>query len=268
MGEISGKLPLIFDYLGQMERARLKALKSIQKALIYPIVVLIVAIVVLLFILMVIVPTFELLYQSGGVELPKVTQKVLALSQFLLSRSGMWLLFYLLLLLGGLRFFYRRESGFRYRLDGYVLRMPLIGPILLASFNARFSQVVGMMLGAGIPLVKSIELYSAGLNNQYIQKQLRALIEALKRGDSLYNVAKSSQLFTAVALTLISVGEMSGTLVTVLERSGQYHTDIVMQRVEAFIALIDPLSLLLIGGVVGVILIALYLPLFTLGMAI
>lgn len=268
VGEVSGKLPAIFDYLGEIERQRLSALKAAQKALIYPIMVLLVAIGVLLFILMAVVPTFEALYQSGGVELPGITQKVLALSDYLLSSSGLWLLAYLLLFLWFVRALFRRQGRFRYWCDQKVLQLPLIGSLCYFSFNAGFSQIVSVMLRAGIPLVKSIELYEEGVQNLFIRQQLISLRQSLVRGDSFYQVAQQSGIFTDVALTLISVGEVSGTLVAVLERSGAYHADSVAQSIDAFIALIDPLSLLLIGGIVGVVLVALYLPMFNMGMTI
>lgn len=268
VGETTGKLPVMFHYLGEIERQRLMALKSIQKALIYPIMVIVVAMGVVLFILIAVVPTFEMLYQSGGVELPVMTQKVLALSQYLLSRKGLWLLFYLVVLCWYFRVLLRREGAFRYWFDQKILGMPLIGSIFYASFNASFSQIVGVMIGSGITLVRSIELYEAGVQNRYIRQKLEELRLSLVRGDSFYTVAKKSGIFTDVTLALISVGEVSGTLVMVLERSGQYHADRVGQRVESFIALIDPLSLVLIGGMVGVILVALYLPMFNMGMAI
>lgn len=268
VGEVSGKLPAMFHYLGKIERDRLLALKAIRKALIYPVMVVLVALGVLLFILIAVVPTFEMLYESGGVELPIVTQKVLSVSAFLLSTKGVWLLGYLLLASLVVRRFFRRRGKFREWIDRLLLKVPLIGRLLLANFNAGFSQVVSVMISSGIPLVRSVQLYQGGVANLSIKQKLMVMESSLQRGDSFSETAKESGVFTDVALTLISVGEMSGSLVLVLERSGEYHAEIVSQRVDAFIALIDPLSLVLIGGVVGVILVALYLPMFNMGMAI
>lgn len=268
VGEVSGKLPEMFSYLGAIERDRLSALKSIRKALMYPMIVIVVAIGVLLFILIAVVPTFEMLYQSSGVELPIITQRVLAFSRFLLSERGGWALMYLILFIVLMRIVLRRSDHLRNQIDRKILKVPMVGELLLTSFNAGFSQVVGVMLASGIPLVKAIQLYEMGVVNTHIKRQLVSLRAALERGDSFYSVAKTQNIFSDVALTLISVGEVSGKLVAVLNRSGSYHADIVTQKVDAFIALIDPLSLLFIGGIVGVILVALYLPMFSMGMAI
>lgn len=268
VGEVSGKLPVIFEYLGEIERNRLEALKSIRKALIYPAMVIVVALGVLVFILTTVVPTFEALYQSGGVELPVITQKVLALSKFLLSRDSMLWGIYVAVGCWVCREVFRRWGKVRIWVDQKLLRLPFVGSLFIASFNASFTQIVGVMIGAGIPLVKGIYLYEEGVLNLYIKQRLQLLRLSLERGDSFYESAQKSEIFSNVTLTFISVGEVSGSLVLVLERAGKYHADIVKQRVEAFIALVDPLSLVLIGGIVGIILVALYLPMFNMGMAI
>lgn len=268
VGEVSGKLPAMFSYLGAIERERLSARKSIRKAMMYPLIVVVVAVGVLLFILIAVVPTFEMLYQSGGVELPVITQRVLGVSRFLLSEQGVWLVVYIVFFFLLIRWLFRRSQRIRYWVDRRLLKVPLVGSLFLTSFNASFAQVVSVMLASGIPLVRSIELYEKGVTNSYIKARLSDLRLRLERGDSFYRVAQKQSVFSDVSLTLISVGEVSGRLVEVLERSGTYHADIVTQKVDAFIALIDPLSLLFIGGIVGVILVALYLPMFNMGMAI
>lgn len=267
VGEAAGRLPEIFDYLASIERRRLVTLKAIQKALIYPLMVIVVAIAVLVFILVAVVPTFEGLYQSSGVELPEITQKIINLSHFLLSH-GSWVLFYTILLLWIIRKMLQREGFLRKKLDYLIIKSPLVGRLLLANFNAGFSQIISVMIDSGIPLIKSLQLYEGGVSNLYLRKQLRLLRSSLEQGQSFYIAAQDRPIFTDVTLTLISVGEVSGTLIKVLERSGEYHADQVEERVDAFVALIDPLSLLFIGLIVGVILIALYLPMFNMGMVI
>lgn len=267
VGEAAGRLPEIFDYLASIERRRLVALKAIRKALIYPLMVIVVAIAVLVFILVAVVPTFEGLYQSSGVELPEITQKIINLSHFLLSH-GSWVLFYTILLLWIIRKMLQGEGLLRKKLDYLIIKSPLVGRLLLANFNAGFSQIISVMNDSGIPLIKSLQLYEGGVSNLYLRKQLRLLRSSLEQGQSFYIAAQDRPIFTDVTLTLISVGEVSGTLIKVLERSGEYHADQVEERVDAFVALIDPLSLLFIGLIVGVILIALYQPMFNMGMVI
>lgn len=267
VGEAAGRLPEIFDYLASIERRRLVTLKAIRKALIYPLMVIVVAIAVLVFILVAVVPTFEGLYQSSGVELPEITQKIINLSHFLLSH-GSWVLFYTILLLWIIRKMLQGEGLLRKKLDYLIIKSPLVGRLLLANFNAGFSQIISVMNDSGIPLIKSLQLYEGGVSNLYLRKQLRLLRSSLEQGQSFYIAAQDRPIFTDVTLTLISVGEVSGTLIKVLERSGEYHADQVEERVDAFVALIDPLSLLFIGLIVGVILIALYQPMFNMGMVI
>lgn len=268
IGEVSGKLSEMFNYLAKIEKKRLEAAAKIQKALIYPFMVLLVAVAVLLFILIAVVPTFEMLYQSSGAELPPVTQKVIDISHFLLSSRGRNLLF---ILLGGILFIrrlYRRRGRFRYFIDRIFLKIPMLSAIFLASFNASFAEVLSVLIRSGVPLVKGIELYGRGVENTFIFERLTLMSEDLKKGGSFQRSAQDSQIFSNVSLTLISVGEVSGSLGRVLERSGEYHSEVVDKKVDTLISLLDPLSMLVIGLLVGVILIALYLPMFSMGSAI
>ena len=268
VGEVSGKLPETFAYLAIIERRRLDALRSIRKAVMYPLMVLGVSLAVLFFILIAVVPTFESLYASSGTPLPLMTRRVIAFSSFLLSRQGA--VSFVCAIFGGLflRYCYRRKGRLRRSVDRRMMRIPVLGVIFQCDFNAGFSQVIGMMLGAGVPLIRAISYYRAGLSNLYLQSQLEEMESALKQGRSFHEVALESHVFTDVSLAMIAVGEASGTLVPVFKSAANYHEERMKTRVEGLIALIDPISLILIGAGVGVILVALYLPLFSIGTAL
>ena len=268
VGEISGKLPETFAYLAIIERRRLDALRSIRKAVTYPLMVLGVSFAVLFFILIAVVPTFESLYASSGTPLPLMTRRVIAFSDFLLSQQGAMSFVGGIFVILFLRYCYRRKGRFRQRIDRQMLKLPIFGVIFQCDFNAGFSQVIGMMLGAGVPLIRAIAYYRAGLSNLYLQSQLSTMEMALKQGRSFHEVAQAANIFTDVALAMIAVGEVSGTLVPVFDSSANYHAERTKARVEGLIALIDPVSLVFIGAGVGVILVALYLPLFSIGTAL
>lgn len=268
IGEESGKLPVVFNYLAELEARRQAARKSIRKAMLYPMMVLIVAFAVLAFVMIVVVPTFEVLYRSGGMELPAMTQKVMAISHFVSGQQGFYLISGLLAVFLFLRSVYRKSWSIGFRVDRMLLKMPFAGVIVRHDFNARYCDIIAMMLSAGVPLVEALLYFEKSVTNRYLQIVLQRMYQSLMRGESLYIVSKASGVFTEVALTLISVGEMSGKLESTLEKSAQYHRELVERRISTLIALIDPLSLVLIGGLVGVILIALYLPMFSMGRAI
>lgn len=268
IGEESGQLPQMLIYLAQMEEARQAARQSIQKAIIYPLMVLIVAVSIVIFIMIAVVPTFESLYSSSRMELPILTQKVMAVSAFIASRQGIYFGVSVLVSIFLLKSMYRRSVTIRYSFDRFMLNTPLFGDILRHDFNAKTSDILAIMLKSGVPLVKSLTLYEASVVNSDLRNRLQGMRMALTQGQSLFHTAQSSGAFTEVFLTLVSVGEMSGGLESVLEKSGHYHRDLVERRVTLLISLIDPLSLVFIGGIVGVILIALYLPMFSMGMTL
>ena len=268
VGEQSGQLPAIFRYLESLERAENERTAMIRKALRYPIMVFIVALLVLLFILTTIVPTFESIYRSGGGELPLLTQKVIGFSHFLFSPALLYMMTLILIFLWGIIRLYRRKGRFRYRLDRIILQLPLFGTILQEGFMVRCAIVLNLMLQSGVTLVNAMVLFSESVENLSQRERLEGMIDSLSAGCSFHLSAKESGLFSDVALTMISIGEMSGELERVMKRIANYHNTRLTGRIEGLISLIDPLSLLFIGVIVGVILVALYLPLFNLGLAV
>lgn len=140
--------------------------------------------------------------------------------------------------------------------------------ILQESFIVRCATVLNLMLQSGVTLVNALKIFGESVGNHYQKEKLEEMIAALSAGQSFHLSATDSGLMSEVALTMISIGEMSGELTSVMKRIADYHNARLKGRIEGLIALIDPLSLLFIGALVGVILIALYLPLFNLGSAL
>ena len=268
VGESAGKLPMLLSHIVAIEKERQSMVRSIKKALLYPLMIFVVAILVLLFILIAVVPTFESLYASSGTELPLLTQNIMALSQWVLSDAGLlaFLLFFIVLSL--LIRMYQKSALFRYQMDGVSLKLPFLRSILMESFNARFGMIMAIMIASGVPVIKGLALFNAGVNNRYLQKQVSLLSQQISAGKSLSIAGENIAIFTDVMLTLMAVGEMSGKLAQSLTKAGEYHQIIVETRITRFIALLDPIALLLVGTIVGIILIALYLPLFSMGAAI
>ncbi len=268
VGESAGKLPLLLSHIVTLEKTRQAMLRSIKKALLYPLMIFVVAILVLFFILIAVVPTFESLYASSGAELPLLTQKIMLLSQWMLSDSGilMLLLFFMVVML--FIKLYQKSTIVRYRIDFICLKLPFVRSVLLESFNARFGTVMAIMIASGVPMVKGLALLNAGIENRYLYKELSLLTQKINAGESLSVSGQNQSLFTDVMLTLIAVGEMSGRLSQSLTQAGEYHQLAVETRISRFITLLDPIALLFVGTIVGVILIALYLPLFSMGAAI
>ncbi len=268
VGESTGKLPLLLSHIVTIEKGRQEMLRSVKKAITYPLMILIVAILVLLFILIAVVPTFESLYDSSGAELPLLTQKIIMLSQWVLSSSGLMLLLLLFVISSLLIRFYRKSTFFRYQVDKLCLKLPLLRSISITSFNAQFGLVMAIMIQSGIPVIKGLTLFKAGISNHYLSYQIERLSQYINAGKPLSISGEELGVFSDVMLALIAVGEVSGQLAKSLQQAGGYHQIIVESHLNRFIALLDPIALLLVGTIVGVILIALYLPLFSMGVAI
>ncbi|GGZ89985.1 type II secretion system protein F [Ignatzschineria ureiclastica] len=268
VGESAGKLPMLLSHIVTIEKERQGMICSIRKALLYPLMIFVVAIGVLLFILIAVVPTFESFYASSGTELPLLTQHIMSLSQWVLSDVGFRGLLIIFILISLLLKVYQKSGLIRYQVDRLSLKVPFLRPILMASFNARFGTVMAIMITSGVPMMKGLALFNAGIDNRYLQQQVSLLSQQISAGKSLSISGENIPIFTDVMLTLIAVGEMSGQLAQSLTKAGEYHQVIVETRITRFIALLDPIALLFVGIIVGIILIALYLPLFSMGMAI
>lgn len=268
IGEGSGKLPMLLSHIVTIEKERQAILRSIRKALFYPLMIFVVAIIVLLFILIAVVPTFESLYASSETELPLLTQHIMSLSQWVLSDVGFRWFLVIFILISLLSKVYQKSRLIRYQMDRLSLKVPFIRTILMASFNARFGTVMAIMIASGVPMMKGLALFNSGVENRYLQQQVSLLSQQISAGKSLSISGENIPIFTDVMLTLIAVGEMSGQLAQSLTKAGEYHQVIVETRITRFIALLDPIALLFVGMIVGIILIGLYLPLFSMGMAI
>lgn len=268
VGEQSGQLPAVFHYLESLERTERERGMMIRKALRYPLTVFIVALGVLLFILTAIVPTFESIYRASGEPLPLLTQKVIDFSHFLFSPQLFYGITLLLILFWGIVRLYHAQGRFRYAFDRMVLEIPFLGSILQEGLIVRCAVVLHLMLQSGVTLVNAMKLFANSVENCYQKERLEAMIVDLSAGNSLHQSAMKSGLMSDVALTMISIGEVSGELEIIMRRIADYHSARLKGRIEGLIALIDPLSMLLIGTLVGVILIALYLPLFNIGAAL
>ncbi len=268
VGEASGRLPEIFEYIAILEKEAALSRKGIRKAVSYPLMVISVAIFVLGFILLSVVPMFDALYQASGTELPKITQTILSISNSIVSfNSGLYLLLCMLFLFWSYRK-YRKKSKFRSLIDRFLLKIPYVGFMLRLNFTRHLSMAVSMMLQSGITLVSALELFKKSIKNSEFQKEITEIRARLLKGDDFYRVVQEIPKALPLFKTMTAVGVTSGDLVGSLKFVGHYYGNIFNQKIEFYIALLEPISILLVGVIVGVILIALYLPLFNLGMAL
>ena len=265
-GEQAGALETLLERVA-LHLEKTQQLKArIKKAMTYPVAVLVVAGVVSTLLLVHVVPQFQTLFAGSGSKLPGFTQVVIALSEFL--RNAWWLLALGLgTAVAGLRRAYRVSPGFRHRLQAGLLKAPLAGTLLKKSAVARYARTLSTTFSAGVPLVQALDSVACAVGNGPFRQAIERLRDDVSTGIQLNQSMTTSGLFPAMAIQMTVIGEESGTLDRMLEKVANHYEADVDTLVDHLTSLMEPLIMVILGGIVGALVIAMYLPVFQLGSA-
>jgi type IV pilus assembly protein PilC len=261
-GEVAGILDTIMTRLAnQMEKAA-KLRRKIRSAFTYPIAVSGIAVIVVILMLYKVIPTFEAMFADmGGGALPAPTQFVITLSEFVQS--------YFVLIIGGLigavalLMFILRYEPTRAVFDRLLLKAPLFGPLVRKTAVARFTRTLGTMVSSGVPIVDSLEIVANTSGNMTIQKSIMYVRERISEGQNMVDPLMETGVFPSMVVQMIGVGESTGALDTMLTKIADFYEDEVDVAVDNLTSLMEPIMMVFLGGVVGGMLIAMYLPIFT-----
>ncbi|MEW5820713.1 MAG: type II secretion system F family protein [Cyanobacteriota bacterium] len=258
-GEVSGELEKICHRLNMLLEAIQRLNSKLVAALTYPIIVVVAIVGVVTVLVVFVVPVFKGMYDGAGQELPLPTIFVLAVSDFVISY---W---WLIILVSGAIFlwfnWFRKGVG-KPLVDEYALRIPLIGPVVRAVYVSRFVRTLGTVFGAGVSITESLATAAGTVDNYVLQNSFAKASESLRAGGSLSKPLEKSGAFPLMVVRMIAVGEETGNLETMLEKSANFLDIEVDNAVEAMTTMIEPILTVVMGGVVLVIALALYLPLF------
>ncbi len=265
-GETTGELDVMLRRWAFSAEKVLALRRKVRNAMIYPVAVLIIAILIFIFLLVKVVPTFAKIFRESGVELPALTQFVLALSDVVKHRIGVVLLSVVIFFVA-FRFALRFE-GFRYAWDKVKLNLPIFGTLIKKSVVARFSRTLSAMLRSGINIIDGLDAVARTAGNKVVERSLLEARDAIARGEMLSEALKDNPAFPPMVIEMISAGEKTGGLDEMLEKVAEFYEEEVDAAVEAMTTMIEPIMLIIIGGMIGTIVIALYLPIFKLGSTI
>jgi type IV pilus assembly protein PilC len=261
-GEAGGILDDILQRLATfIEKA--EALKrKIQGAMVYPAVVMTVAMMATAFMLIFIIPTFARMFTGFGADLPLPTKIVMGLSSFL--RSFWWVM---LLGIGAITFgtqrYYQTERG-HLEIDRLLLKVPVIGDVIRKGAVARFTRTLGTLISSGVPILTGLEITARTSGNRVIQEAIMAARASIREGETIAAPLRASTVFPPMVVQMISVGEETGALDDMLTRIADFYDDEVDTAVDALTSLIEPIMIVFMGGVVGGMVVAMYLPMFKL----
>lgn len=263
IGEVTGQLDRVLTRLARYEARSLLRRKHLFAALAYPMVLVGLAATVWLGLMIWLVPLFGQLFAELGGTLPWLTQTVLQGSLVVRMYGGWGGLLALLACVGGW-IGYRTPRG-RLRGDRLLLRLPLLGDLLRKSAASHFAETLGMLLKSGVPILDGLRLTAAHMGNAVMAQAIRAIRVEVSHGASLADLIARSGVFPPLVAPMIAVGERTGSLDAMLEQVATLYDQETTHAIGLLTALVEPVAILVIGASVGVLVVAMYLPIFTMG---
>lgn len=263
-GEASGSLDQIFDRLA-IYKEKAEALKSkIKKAMFYPVAVIIVASIVTSILLMFVVPQFAEIFKGFGAELPAFTQFVLGISELMqeywwMGLAGVIAAFFLV------KRAYASNLKFRTWADGRLIKLPVIGSILNKAAVARYARTLSTTFAAGVPLIEALESAAGASGNEVYKNAILFIREEVSSGNQMYLAMKQTGQFPEMVISMVSIGEETGALDSMLAKVANIYEQEVDDAVDGLTALLEPLIMAVLGVVIGGLIIAMYLPIFQMG---
>jgi len=260
-GEIGGILDTILNRLAvYLEKADALA-RKVKGAMVYPTTVLVVAVLVVVLMLVKIIPTFEKMFADFGGQLPGPTQVVIDISHWMQD----WLVFFIVGITAVIVAYLqarKRSPRFRRQTDAFYLKTPVFGSLLRKVAVARFSRTLGTMIASGVPILDALDIVARTAGNMVIEEALNDVRAAISEGKTIAEPLMESEVFPGMVTQMIAVGEETGAMENMLNKIADFYDDEVDAAVEALTAMLEPAMMVVLGGTVGGLLVAMYLPIF------
>ncbi len=261
-GEAGGILDTILNRLAVYIEKSLTLKSKIKSAMFYPMTIVSVALVVVIFLLLYVIPTFQGLFANFGATLPLPTVIVLELSNIVRQ--------YLLYMIGGLvgliigiRAYYRTAGG-RRRIDGLMLQLPIVGPLIRKVAVAKFTRTLGTLVSSGVAILEGLDITARTAGNTVVEEAVQKARSAIAQGKTIAEPLQESKVFPPMVVQMIAIGEQTGALDRMLNKVADFYEEEVDIAVGTLTSLLEPLMVIFLGVVVGGVVIAMYLPIFKL----
>ena len=260
-GEIGGILDTILNRLAQYLEKADKLARKVKGAMVYPVTVLVVAIGVIVMMLVKIIPTFEKMFSDFGGTLPGPTQIVVNISHFMQEWIGPSMVVVVLTVIAFTQA-RKRSLAFRRKVDAVMLKAPIFGPLLKKVAVARFTRTLGTMIASGVPILDGLDIVAKTAGNVVVEEALYDVKAAISEGRTIAEPLAESGVFPGMVVQMIAVGEETGAMEAMLSKIADFYDDEVDDAVDALTAMLEPAMMVGLGGTVGGMLIAMYLPIF------
>ncbi len=264
VGEESGTLgPMLGRIATYMEKAE-AIRRKIKSALMYPVIVLIIGMIIVAGLLIYIIPQFQQLFESNNAELPALTSAVIGVSELLQKH---WLIVLIGLFLFVLLFSssYKKSISFRHLVDKLLLKIPAFGPLIRKGVLVRITRTIAIMFRAGIPMVETLGIVAPASGNEVFSRALSQVQNDIATGQPLESSLRQTKQFPSMVLQMVRTGEETGEMDTMLDKVAEFYEDEVDNTIAGISALVEPIMVVILGGLIGVVVVAMYLPIFNLG---
>ena len=262
-GEAGGILDTILGRLANYIEKALALKKKVKTAMVYPGAIITVAVTVVAFLMVFVIPTFASMFAGGGAELPGPTALVMDISNFFTNQwyyvIGGPILFFILF-----KKVYATERG-KIEIDRFALKLPVFGMLIRKVSTAKFSRTLGTLISSGVPLIEGMDICARTAGNKIVEIAILNSIEAIKEGETIAAPLARENVFPAMVIQMIDVGESAGALDSMLSKIADFYDEEVDTAVDGLTALLEPMLMVFLGIVVGFIVVAMYLPIFKMG---
>jgi len=266
-GEQAGILETLLDRLATYKEKIIAIKGKIKSALFYPISIIVVAFVVTAVIMIFVIPVFKDLFKSFGADLPGPTLVVMAISDWFIGNwwwlfpgigFGIWFFFYT----------WRRSTTMQRVIDRLILRVPVFGEVIRKASIARWCRTLSTMFAAGVPLVESLDSVAGAAGNFVYYDATKKIQGEVSSGTGLTVAMGNTNVFPSMVLQMVAIGEESGALDAMLSKVADFYEQEVDEAVDSLSSLMEPMIMVVLGGLIGGIVVAMYLPIFKMGQAI
>jgi len=261
-GEVGGFLDMVLLQIAENYEAEVKLRGKVKAAMTYPVVVFIIAIIAVIAMLLFIVPVFVGLFADFNAQLPLPTRILVGMSHAMQILAPLGLV-------GLIAFFFtwpkvKRRPEVRNVLDPVKLKVPVFGKLFQKIALARFARNLGTMMKSGVPILQSLDIVADTTGNVVLERALREVQDSVRQGEALAAPLTNHAVFPPMVVQMMSVGEDTGALDTMLYKISEFYDQEVEATTEALTALIEPLMIVSVGSIIGAMIVALYMPIFTL----
>ncbi|WP_373752877.1 type II secretion system F family protein [Neisseria weixii] len=263
-GETGGVLEGLLDKLAVYKEKTQAIKKKVKSALTYPISIVVVAVVLMFVMMMFVLPAFKEVYSGMGAELPWLTQVVMNISDFFVA-YGWIMIIALILMIFGLYKLHQKSPAFQKRVDAMLLKLPIFGSIVKKATIARWLRTTSTLFAAGVPLVEVLESVAGASGNILYEEATQDIRAKVTQGLSLTSSMQTTEMFPNMVIQMAAIGEESGSLDDMLNKAAEFYEDEVDNAVAQLSSLMEPIIMVVLGSLIGILLVAMYLPLFNLG---